>query len=326
MTYYEDLSISNSSLSVFNYDPSYFYKVFITKEITDKKESESMLLGSIIHCLILEPEEFDKRYFISSVTPEEMPSGMMLEYVKTLSTFPIVDEIAHEAAYLKSGYKITRDKVLENFNKGTSFKKYLEELKDSRQMVSQFMYDSAKLHVENVVNSSYWNVILGSHKWEESKELEIYWSLDPIKVEGCDIILPLKSKLDHLYFRKEGNKLYIKYFDYKTDSQKPIHRYVESFEYWKTYRQLAFYTLAIKAWVTQQYPDLELDISMYIVPIDVVRAKTIIYEIDSSYIQRGMEELTNNFNDLAWHMCTNNWDLPRSLYEVDVPKLEFVSL
>lgn len=327
MTYYENLSISNSALSVFSYDPSYFHKVYITKELQDKKESDAMLLGSIIHCMLLEPDEFECRYFVSSVSPEEMPSGMMLEYVKTLATFPEVDEIAHEAAYIKSGYKISRDKVLENFNKGTFFKKYLEELRDKRQLVSQFMFDSAKMHVENVTNSPYWTKILGDKSlWEEHNELEIYWET-MIQVEGCDIVLPMKSKLDHLFVHVgPDNTLEVKYFDYKTDSQKPIHKYVDSFEYWKTYRQFAFYYLAIHEWVKQKFPDWKLDIQMYVVPIDVVRNKTVIYKVDSSYIAKGMQEIDNDLVDLAWHMCTNQWEFPRKIYEQDIPVLECLTL
>jgi hypothetical protein len=324
MTYYENLSISNSSLSVFSYDPSYFHKVFITKELTDKKESDAMLLGSIIHCLLLEPSEFEKRYFVSSVTPEETPSGMMLDYVKTLATFETVDEIAHEAAYIKSGYKISREKVIENYNKSTSFKKYLEELKDPRQLVSQFMNDSAKTHAQNVQDSPYWKKVLGDKEWEEFKELEIYWS-SVVSTEGCDVMLPLKSKLDHLFVNVDNQgkkgKLQIKYFDYKTDSQKPVHKYQDSFEYWKTYRQFGFYWLAINEWAKQTFPGFEVEVQMYVVPIDVVRMKTVIYEVCKSYIAKGISEVDKDLSDLAWHMCTDQWEFPRKMYEQDIPVL-----
>jgi hypothetical protein len=295
----------------------------VTKELQDKKESDAMLLGSIIHCMLLEPSEFECRYFVSSVNPEEMPSGMMLEYVKTLATFPDIDDIAHEAAYVKSGYKISRDKVLDNFNKNASFKKYLDELKDTRQLVSQSMFDSAKMHVENVNNSPYWNRILGEIKWTEHKELEIYWN-NTVTVEGEEYALPLKSKLDHLfvYHDEEFNLLSVRYFDYKTDSQKPVHKYQESFEYWKTYRQFAFYYLAIREWAKEHYPKADLDISMYVVPIDVVRSKTMIYEVKRSYLAKGMEEIDKNLRDLAWHMTNNLWDYPKDIYLQDIPTLE----
>jgi len=322
MTYYENLSISNSTLSVFNYDPSYFYKVFITRELTEKKESDAMLLGSLIHCMLLEPEEFDKRYFTSSVLPNEMPTGMMFEYIKALSEQEMEDDLTHEFAYARSGYKISREKVLENFNKVPAYRTYLAELKDPRQVISSAMMETAKLNVENVQNSPYWKRILGGIAWQQHKELEIYWS-NTVNVEGEEYALPLKSKLDHLFvhYDKAFNLLSIRYFDYKTDSQKPVHKYVESFEYWKTYRQFAFYYLAIKEWAKQNHPEADLDISMYVVPIDVVRNKTIIYEVRKSYISKGMTEIDKNLRDLAWHMTHDLWEYPKDIYSEDVPWL-----
>lgn len=322
MTYYESLSISNSSLSVFNHDPSYFYKVHVTKELEDKKESDAMLLGSIIHCMLLEPEEFDNRYFTSSVLPNEMPSGMMLEYVKALAEQKVEDELSFEFAYAKSGYKISREKVLENFNKVPGYRTYLQELKDPRQVVSTAMMETAKLNVENVKASPYWHRILGNLKWKEEKELEIYWNTT-VTVDGEEYALPLKSKLDHLFvhYDEEFNLLSLRYFDYKTDSQKPVHKYQDSFEYWKTYRQFAFYWLAMREWARQNYPKADLDISMYVVPIDVVRNKTVTYEVKRSYLVKGMEEIDKNLRDLAWHMTNNLWEYPKDIYLQDIPAL-----
>jgi len=323
MTYYESLSISNSTLSVFNYDPSYFYKVYITRELEDKKESDAMLLGSIIHCMLLEPEEFDKRYFMSALFPNEMPSGMMLDYVKALSEHDMLDELAHEFAYVKSGYKISREKVLENFNKVPAYVTYLAELKDTRQVISSAMMVTARTNVENVKASPYWDRILGGLRWDQLKELEIYWN-NTVQVEGNEYALPLRSKLDHVFvhYDKDFNLLSIRYFDYKTDSQKPVHKYQESFEYWKTYRQFAFYYLALRAWAAQNHPEADLDISMYVVPIDVVRTKTMIYEVKRSYIAKGMEEIDKNLRDLAWHMTHNLWEYTKDIYLQDIPRLE----
>lgn len=323
MTYYESLSISNSTLSVFNYDPSYFYKVYITRELEDKKESDAMLLGSIIHCMLLEPEEFDKRYFMSALFPNEIPSGMMLDYVKALSEHDMLDELTHEFAYVKSGYKISREKVLENFNKVPAYVTYLAELKDTRQVISSAMMDTARTNVENVKASPYWDRILGGLHWDQLKELEIYWN-NTVQIEGNEYALPLRSKLDHVFvhYDKDFNLLSIRYFDYKTDSQKPVHKYQESFEYWKTYRQFAFYYLALRAWAVQNHPEADLDISMYVVPIDVVRTKTMIYEVKRSYIAKGMEEIDKNLRDLAWHMTHNLWEYTKDIYLQDIPRLE----
>ena len=63
MKYFENLALSNSKISSFSHDPSYYYKLYVTKEIT-QKESLSLSLGTLVHCLILEPETFENKYLI----------------------------------------------------------------------------------------------------------------------------------------------------------------------------------------------------------------------------------------------------------------------
>ena len=60
--------ISNSQLSAFKKSPAHWIHY-----ITEKKErTDAMLLGSVAHCLALEPEQFDKKfYFLDTRTRPE---------------------------------------------------------------------------------------------------------------------------------------------------------------------------------------------------------------------------------------------------------------
>jgi hypothetical protein len=63
--YHADTSrISNSMLSVFKKSPKLFFSYYIKRDLAIPESTESMLLGSMVHCMILEPEEFAKRYAI----------------------------------------------------------------------------------------------------------------------------------------------------------------------------------------------------------------------------------------------------------------------
>ncbi len=309
MNYFEIPALSNSSLSIFNYDPSYYHKVYITKEIQEKKESTSLMMGSLIHCMLLEPEEVLNRYVISKLSPEEKPSGMMLDFINALLKYEVHDDLSMEAAYVQSGYKISKDKVIENFNKSTTSQAYFKEQLEAKgkTLVLQAEFDQACKAAEVAKDNSQWKTILGDFEWTTHYELEILWNFKDV---SC------KSKLDKLKIRRDGDTLFVKYFDYKTDSQKPAHKYLETFLYWKTYRQMAFYYEAIHSYIAEQYPDVKnVIVSMYLVPIDIVRMKSLIYLVDKTYLQLGWEEISQDVEDLKWHLETMLWDYPKSTYD-----------
>lgn len=56
-----DYSLSFSSLSAFSVSPY----AFIAYKVAERKETPAMLMGEVVHCRVLEPEEFDKRYRVA---------------------------------------------------------------------------------------------------------------------------------------------------------------------------------------------------------------------------------------------------------------------
>jgi hypothetical protein len=312
MSYFNLPGVSNSSLSTFNYDPSLYYKMYITKEIV-KKESDAMTLGSLIHCLILEPEKLDERYVISNLDEKDYPTGMMLDYINALLQHEIHDDIAHEAAYIKSGYKINRDKVRENFEKPVN-QAYYKELLDSvgKTLIKQSDFDLASTLVSKAEGNLQWDKILPDYdEWQCHNELEIFWD-ETIDGE----IVQLKSKLDQVFVKCIGDTVHVKYIDYKTDSKNPVHKYLDTFEYYKTYRQLYFYKKAITSWLKDYYPDFtNHNIHCYICAIDVVRLKSLIYFVDKSYILKGQEEVERDLSALIWHHKENKWEYPKHIYD-----------
>jgi hypothetical protein len=316
LDYYKAPEISNSKLSLFSYDPWLYYKTYVTQEIVEKKESESMLLGSLIHCILLEPHVFHDKYEVSTLKNEEIPTAMMLEFVKTLAKYPEEDDLSYEAAYLKSGYKITKDKVVDNYKKVPSYQKYKAELQSPKTIISQATFDQATRLAAIASTNPQWSALV-KESWHEECEKEIFFA-SKAYTKNAIYVFELKSKLDRLVYHEDSDEkiLYIRYFDYKTDSQRPIYKYEESFNYWKTYRQLAFYRRAIESWVQDTFSgDYKVFLEMYIVPIDVVREKSTIYKIDESYLDKGDEEIQQDLDNLAWHIESDQWEFPKSFYD-----------
>ena len=313
MDYFQIPAISNSSLSTFNYDPSYYHKVYVTREIKDKKESDALIFGSLVHCLILEPQEVQNRYIISTLRPEEIPTGMMLDFYTALLKQEIHDDLAYQTAYQISGYKLALDKVLENAKK---YSKYYDEkiAAKNKTVITQSVYDTARAAADVAMDNFQWDSILGKDqkvKWQEFKELEVLWTEE---VNGME--LNFKAKLDHLFICEHEGAMIAKYFDYKTDSKNPVHKYIDTFSFWKSYRQMAFYQRAIVAFVTQEFPDVELLVkpAMHLVPIDAARMKSLIYHVDKSYLEKGHLELNKDLNDLVWHIKHDKWEYPKDTY------------
>ena len=64
--YHADVShVSNSMLKVFAESPQKYYQMFVAKTMPKPEQTPSLLLGSVVHCLFLEPEKFSVEYAVA---------------------------------------------------------------------------------------------------------------------------------------------------------------------------------------------------------------------------------------------------------------------
>lgn len=294
--YYQVQALSNSALSLFNYDPELYYKTYITKEI-QSKESPALSFGTLVHNLILEPNIIDGKFIIYE---GETIDNKLGDFIRHLAIFDIVDDSSITAAYEKAEFKISKEAVLKNFNSSKS-QEYYNFLKESvsKIVVTQSEYDKAiRLRDKAFKILEQFESTLPEFTVEN--ELEIYWNY--LSEEGN--LIPCKSKLDRLY-KHTNQQLGLRYLDIKTDSQNPIHEYKKSFEYWETYRQLAFYNMSLNT----------TPITNYILAINTKSEKILLYQIAKAYIVKGAKEIHKNISDLEWHIENNAWEYPKSIYD-----------
>ena len=109
-------SLSYSSLKNFAESP----EMFIQYCLQERKQTDAMLFGTIVHCLVLEPMEFDKRYFV-------------------LDDAQIVSEIGGGNPRLTKVYKEWKALQIEN-NRG-------------KEMVKPDIYRQAEAIANNVKNN-----------------------------------------------------------------------------------------------------------------------------------------------------------------------------
>ena len=73
---------SSSSLKEFSVNRRKYYKKYILSENVEEEDSKASVMGRIVETLLLEPEEFDNRFYMSTCL--SAPTGLMLAFVEAL--------------------------------------------------------------------------------------------------------------------------------------------------------------------------------------------------------------------------------------------------
>jgi len=174
---------SSSSLKDFSMDRKKYHKKYVLNEVVEDKDSSAANMGRIVETLLMEPDEFDKRFYMSSCS--STPTGLMLEFVEALyrHTRDATDEagiITREFtdilqdAYRDSGFKIKYEAVINKFF-GSDAEVYYDEIRRIRtqnltvittmevsiaeKIVEQLRINSTTAPIVNMVNSSRYQVI-----------------------------------------------------------------------------------------------------------------------------------------------------------------------
>lgn len=211
---------SSSSLKEFSQDRRKYYKKYVLGEKVEEKENLAANMGRIVETILMEPETFDDKFFMSTCT--STPTGLMLEFVEALyrvtrdatDEFGVVTRVFTdllEEAYKLSGFKIKYEAVLNKFI-GSDAEVYYNEIRTVRsknltvvnttevsiaeKIVEQLKTNSTTAPIVNLVNSSRYTV------------------LDQLQVEGFLVDdFPFKSMLDKVII--DHDERVIKPYDLK---------------------------------------------------------------------------------------------------------------
>jgi len=173
---------SSSSLKEFSLDRRKYYKKYVLGEDVTEKDNQASNMGRIVETLLMEAEEFDNRFYLSSLASP--PTGLMLEFVEALykHTTEATDEFGNvsrefkdivQDAYVDSGFKIKLEAVLAKFE-GSDAEIYYKEIREIRakgltvittqdvanaeKIVAELRSNQFTSEIVNLVNSSQWTV------------------------------------------------------------------------------------------------------------------------------------------------------------------------
>lgn len=173
---------SSSSLKDFSTDRKKYYRKYVLGEKTEDKDTQAATTGRVVETLLLEPDEFDNRFHMSSCA--KPPTGLMLDFVTALNSHTQAatnedgvitkdfEEIA-KAAYADSGFKIKFDAVLAKFA-GSDNEVYYNEMRivsakgltvvttddvtNAEKVVEELKTNPATADIVNAVDSDRWQI------------------------------------------------------------------------------------------------------------------------------------------------------------------------
>jgi len=177
---------SSSSLKDFSQDRKKYYKKYVLRETVEEKDSDAITMGKVVETLLMEPELFDDKFYISACA--KTPTDNMLNFVEALYKYTIncTDE---EGNVTRSFEDISKDAFTESgySGKGTGsyesvIKKFvgsdaeiyyneirkvraknllvvsLDNIKNAEQVVEGLRNSPTTKDIVNLVNSSRWTV------------------------------------------------------------------------------------------------------------------------------------------------------------------------
>lgn len=245
---------SSSSLKEFSMDRKKYYRKYILGERVEDKDTVAATIGRVVETLLLEPHEFDNRFYMSSCAAA--PTGLMLAFVDSLykCTMNATDEFGNisrtfedmaKEAYVESGFKIKFDAVITKFV-GSDAEIYYNELRkvkannltvvtsedvsNAEKIVEELRTNNVTASVVNMVNSVRYSVF------------------NQLQVEGYTVDTQMfKSMMDKVIVDHEQRTIQV--YDLKCTwsvenfyEEYYLYRraYIQAFLYWKAAEQLTF--------------------------------------------------------------------------------------
>jgi len=316
--------MSYSGLNKLMFSPALFYNHYILKQRDDVVE-KPMVEGKLLHCLLLNPEEFDKEFVLmSSAMPSENPRKILdrlykhlneaypeitgldtLEYLSKLGNVEnaILDLLKDHNLYqsLKTDQQ-RLDKMFTEVNI-----KYLDYLYQSKKktVVDQEMYDFAKGVVEKIKSDSKINALMGAYQDSLEVNTKVFNELDLVMMEFDEYSFGIRGIIDNLVVDHDSKVIRVN--DLKK-SGKSISTFKDSIEYFGYWMQAALYVRLINNIKSTtfgvDYPVefrfIVVDPYMQIAPI----------KINEQTIEEWSIKLDDMLNKAEFHLNKKDFSLP----------------
>lgn len=318
---------SSSSLKEFSMDRKKYYRKYILGEDVEDKDTQAATIGRVVETLLLEPEEFDNRFHMSSCA--EAPSALMLAFVNALykHTKEATDDHGNvtrsfedisKDAYVESGFKIKYDAVIGKFV-GSDAEIYYNEMRlvkskgltvvtaedvtNAEKIVEELRNNPVTKDVVNLVNSPRYSVY------------------NQLQVENYEIDGHMfKSMMDKVIVDHEQQTVQV--YDLKCTWS--VENFLEEYYlYRRAYIQAYLYTIAATAFRDSQEELDEYDVlpPRFLVCDSTNYYNPLIYKLSEQDLEDAYSGFTHKSReykgvgtiiaDLKWALENNVWNISR---------------
>ena len=322
---------SSSSLKEFSMDrKKYYNKYYLGKNVEDK-DSQAAIMGRLVETLLMEPDEFDKRFYMSACATS--PTGLMLSFVEELYKYTIdatdefgnvtrtFEEISRDA-YSSSGFKIKYEAVIQKFI-GSDVEIYYNEIRKVRANNLTVVTSQDVTHAENIVSELRNNFATKDIvNLVNSSRFSVY---DQLQVEGYEVDEHLfKSMMDKVIVDHQEKT--IQPYDLKC-TWSVENFYEEYYLYRRAYIQAYLYYYATKHLTLDENSELygyTVRPLQFIVCDSTNYYNPLVYTLSDEDMKDAYEGFTHKgktypgvkylIDELKWAMDMNIWNISKSNY------------
>ena len=326
---------SSSSLKEFSMDrKKYYNKYYLGKNVEDK-DSQAAIMGRLVETLLMEPDEFDKRFYMSACATS--PTGNMVTFVENLyrETIDATDDFGNitktfeeisKAAFADCGYSGKGNGSYENIIKkfiGSDAEIYYNEIRKVRANNLTVVTSQDVTHAENIVSELRNNFATKDIvNLVNSSRYSVY---NQLQVEGYEVDEHLfKSMMDKVI--ADHQEKMIQPYDLKC-TWSVENFYEEYYLYRRAYIQAYLYYYAAKHLTLDENSELygyKVNPIQFIVCDSTNYYNPLLYTLSDEDMKDAYEGFIHKgksypgvkylIDELKWAMDMNIWNISKSNY------------
>lgn len=268
--YHNSAGISRSALWEMSKSPYHYWSRYLSPNPIEVKRTPSMFIGEVVHCMVLEPNEFNNRYIREPQLNPVPKTELLKDLTVKLGKLDGRKEFDKQKE-AKEKVQAQNAAILESFDSS------------GKEVVKDAEYEQARAMADSVLKDEMAQSLLKIATPEES----IYFTHEPSGLQ-CKV-------------RPDGRAGTI-VFDLKTTpdaSYRPFQRSCDKFGY---YLQAGMIKRALN------YHGLELDKFVFYCVENKEPYATVYYMLDNAAIEYGMGQFDKLMSRMAYCMEKDSWE------------------
>jgi hypothetical protein len=325
---------SSSSLKEFSLDRKKYYRKYILGENVEDKDSQAAIMGRVVETLLLEPELFDERFYMSACATS--PTGNMLAFVEALykHTAEAVDDDGNitktfeeisKLAFSESGYSGkgtgSYETIINKF-KGSDAEIYYNEIRKVKSngltVVTPNDVNNAEKIVEELKTNS------ATYKIVNLQDDDRYTIYNQLQIEGYVVDgMQIKSMIDKVVVDHE--KKTIQEYDLKCTwsvegflEEYYLYRraYIQALLYYKAAIHFMNNTEELRGYRVEPLKFIVCDSTNYYAPLVYALSDKDLENAYNgfTYKNREYKGVAKLIKELKWALENNTWNISMDNY------------